>query len=114
MSDPDSGPPVACTMTPEQVAERPDVLRGPLTDTYEGVEEHEDGITLVFDGTDEALTAAATFVRHEHRCCAFAEYTIEISPPYETTRLTITGPEGTKQMFRDGMVPRLEAEVGAE
>lgn len=101
-------------MTPEQAAERPDVLRGTLADTYEGVEEREDGVTLVFDGTDEALAAAATFVKHEHRCCAFADYTIEVSPPYETTRLTVTGPEGTATMFRDGLAARLETPAESE
>lgn len=96
-------------MTAEQAAERPDVLRGPLADSYEGFEERDDGVTLVFDGTDEALAAAATFVRHEHQCCAFADYRIEVSPPYERTRLTVTGPEGTATMFRDGLAKRLAA-----
>lgn len=111
MNENDSNPPVACRMTPEQVEARPDALRGPLADAYAGVEEHDDGITLLFDGTEEALRAVATFVSHEHQCCAFADYTIDVSPPYETTRLTITGPEGTKTMFHDGLVPLLEAEA---
>lgn len=109
MTESDSDREVVCTMTAEMAAERPDVLSGVLADTYRDVEEHDDGITVVFDGTEAAVEAAATFVAHEHRCCSFAEYSIEVAPPYETTRLTITGPGETKTMFRDGMLPLLEA-----
>lgn len=109
MSEHESDRDVVCTMTPEMAAERPDVVHGPLGETFERAEVHDDGVTLVFEGTDDALDAVATFVRHEHQCCAFAEYAIEVSPPYETTRLTITGPEETTEMFGDGLVPMLEA-----
>ena len=47
----------------------------------------------------------------ELQCCAFAEYEITVAPPYEETVLTITGPDGTRQMFHDGLVNRLEAET---
>lgn len=110
MTDDDSDREVVCTMTAEMAAERPHVLRGALADTYLRTEEHDDGITIVFDGTEGAVEAAATFVSHEHQCCSFAEYSIEVAPPYETTRLTITGPEETTTMFQKGMVPLLEAE----
>ncbi|WP_255149436.1 hypothetical protein [Halorarius halobius] len=109
MSETESDPPIACEMTAEMAADRPGLVHDALADAYAGAEEHEDGVTLRFEGTEAALEAAATFVVHEHQCCAFADYRIEVSPPYETTSLTITGPEGVKQMFLDGMVPLLES-----
>lgn len=108
MSENDSTPPVACTLTPEQAAERPPEVFSTLLDHYRGAEEREDGVTVRFEGTEEALVAAARFAANELQCCAFADYRIETTPPYGETRLTITGPEGTKEMFGDGMVGRLE------
>lgn len=48
---------------------------------------------------------------HQTNWCAvrFPEYEITVSPPYEETMLSITGPDGTLQMFREGLIERLEA-----
>lgn len=111
MSENDETPAVACTLTEEQKAERPEHVRSALTASYRGAKERDDGYTLLFNGTDETLSAVATFVSNELRCCSFAKYKIEASPPYEETHLTITGPDGTKPTFREGLVDRLEAEA---
>ena len=102
---------VACTLTEEQEQERSAEVRSRLILHYVGYEETEDGLTVRFDGTDESLSALAQFTASELQCCAFAEYEITVTPPYEETVLTITGPDGTQQIFRDGLVDRLEAET---
>lgn len=102
-------PPVACTITPEPKDERSENIQTLLTN-YVGTTEREDGYTFVFDGVDETYPAIAEFVTNERVCCAFAEYVIGISPPYEETRLTITGPDGTKAVFEE-MVDLLEEET---
>lgn len=107
MNENEPTPTVACTLTEEQERERSEQEFPVLISTYEGTEERDDGYTLLFDGTDEALSAVATFVGNERRCCSFAEYTIDISPPYEKTRLTITGPDGTKATF-SGLLDQLK------
>lgn len=109
MTEDDSTPPVACTLTPERVEAYSKGVRTALGARFAGATEREDGYTLRFDGTDETLSAVATFVSNELECCSFAEYVIGVSPPYEETRLTITGPEGTKTMFRDGLIAQFEA-----
>ncbi len=109
MSGDDSTPPVACTLTPDEAAARAGDVEAALTARYERAEERDDGYTLVFAGTDESLSAAAAFVAEELKCCSFAEYEIAVSPPYGETRLTITGPEGTKELFGEGLVGLLEA-----
>jgi hypothetical protein len=99
---------VACTLTEEQRRERSEQVHSVLVSTYEGTDEHDDGYTFLFDGTDESLSAVAMFVADELQCCSFAEYSIGVLPPYEKTRLTITGPEGTKPTFNE-LVEKLES-----
>ena len=103
--------PVACTLTDEQNEKRSTQVRSTLVSHYMGAEKLDGGYTLRFNGTDEALLAVASFTVNELQCCSFAEYTINVAPPYGETRLTITGPEGTKAMFGEGLVDRLEAET---
>ncbi|QIB76042.1 Zn-dependent oxidoreductase [Halogeometricum borinquense] len=109
MGQNDSSREVACELTEEQETERSEEVRSRLITNYVGVEESEDGLKIRFEGTEESLLAAARFISSELKCCAFAEYEITVSPPYEETALTITGPDGTREMFRNGLVARLEA-----
>lgn len=110
MSQNDSKREVACTLTEEQEANRPTDVQATLIDHYLGYEEHENGVVVRFDGTDASLEALAEFTSNELQCCSFAEYEIAVSPPYEETVLTVTGPDGTKEMFQDGFVDRLDVE----
>lgn len=107
MSQNDSAPEVACTLTEEQEAERSAEVRALLISHYLGHDD-EDGLAIRFEGTDESPQAVAQFISDELQCCSFAEYEITVSPPYEETVLTVTGPEGTRQMFREGLVEQLE------
>ncbi|MFB6206025.1 MAG: Zn-dependent oxidoreductase [Haloglomus sp.] len=109
--DADSTPEVACTLTEEGRARRSDRVESTLTDAYEGSEALPNGYVVRFAGTDDALSAAAAFVAAELRCCSFAAYSLDVSPPYEETHLTVTGPEGTKETFRD-LLARLERSDG--
>lgn len=104
--DPDPTPPVACKLTPDQVADRTGEL-ATLAERFRGAEELEDGYTLRFDDADDGFESVAAFVADERECCAFADYVLETTPPYEETRLTITGPEGTKTMFGEGLLELL-------
>lgn len=110
MAEERSTPPVACTLTSSEVQERAANLRSVLSSAYTTAEEQPDGYTVVFDGSSSILPAVATFVSNELQCCSFADYEISLSPPYEETRLTITGPEGTKAMFRNGLIALLETD----
>lgn len=102
----DTTSPVACTATSKRKEGRSENDRI-LIESYAETEQREDGYTFVFEGIDEPLPAIAEFVTNERVCCAFADYEITISPPYEETRLTITGPEGTNAVFEE-MVDILE------
>lgn len=108
MRDDDPTPPVACTITEDRAEERAGWLRETLLPAYAGAEVREDHVTVAFEGTEDTLVAVARFVAEEQQCCAFADYRLEVSPPYEETRLTISGPPGTTALFADGLVDRLE------
>lgn len=108
MAQNDSEREVVCTLTEERTAERSAEVRSRLKSRYLGYENREDGLDVRFEGTDESLRAAAQFVSDELQCCSFADYEIGVSPPYDETVLTVTGPDGTRQMFREGLVERLE------
>lgn len=110
MSQNDSEHDVACTLTEGQEAERSEEVRSLLIAHYVGYKEHEDSLDIRFEGTNESLQAVAQFTSNELLCCSFADYEIKVSPPYEETVLTVTGPDGTQQMFREGLVDRLEME----
>lgn len=109
--DDESSTPVACTLTEGQDEGRYDQIRPTLESSYGGSTELDDGYTLRFDGVDGTMTALARFVSLELQCCSFAEYEIAVSPPYQETRLTITGPDGTKATFGEGLVELLETEA---
>lgn len=109
MSDHDSKRDVACTLSTDGRESRSENVRSVLSAAYRGATERADGYTLLFDGSEDALSAIATFVANERECCSFAEYAIEVSPPYERTRLTIIGPAGTKEVFND-LLEKLESE----
>jgi len=112
MSQNDSEPPVACTLTEAEYEDRPDEVRATMTDTFARAEELPDGYTLYFEGTEEPLSAVAEFTSNELECCSFAEYSIEVSPPYDETRFTVTGPDGAKELLGEGLIAKLEGEAG--
>lgn len=102
---------VACTMTDEEEAERTESTLALLVPHYTGYEERENGVDIRFEGASEALQNVAEFISNEKECCSFADYEITVGPPYDETVLTITGPDGTRPMFRDAFAERLEAEA---
>lgn len=103
--------PVACTLTDEQAEQRPEVVQSVLISKYAGYDELENGVRVWFDGTDESLHAVAWFASNELDCCSFATYEITVSPPYNQTILTITGPDGTRELFSTGFIERLKAKT---
>lgn len=109
MQDDDSRSAVECTLSSEAAAKRAENLDEVLAGAYAGADELEDGYSIRFEGVDGTLLAVSRFVANERRCCAFADYRIELSPPYEETRLRFTGPDGTAELAR-GLVDRLDAE----
>lgn len=98
----DEEPPVVCTIDrdSEKAERRRKQARQELVPNYIDTEELEDGYRLRFAGAD-SLMGVAHFVKEERKCCSFADYQIELEPPYDETKLIIRGPEGTKDLFQE-------------
>lgn len=79
--------------------DREEQAKTELVPRYEGYREREDGFVFEFEADGGALQGVAEFVDQERVCCSFAEYHLVFAPPYDTVRLTVTGPEGTKELF---------------
>lgn len=103
-----SEPPIACTATKDDIDAQATHVHSALEPRYLGADEHANGYVLRFDGVEDAIVEVATFLADEFQCCSFAEFSVHIAPPYEETRLRISGPEGTKALFEDGFVNRLK------
>lgn len=105
---PENEPPVECTIDrdSEKARERKEQARNELRPNYLGAKELSDGYAVRFEGAD-SLMGVARFVDEERKCCSFPDYQIELPPPYDETKLTITGPEGTKDLFQE-FIERLE------
>lgn len=109
MDQSDSTPDIKCTMDrDEELAERSERIKSNLVPHYQGYEEADGELSIRFAGTDEAVTAVARFITNELLCCSFAEYEFSVSPPYDHTVLTMSGPDGTREMFRKEFISRLE------
>ena len=65
-------------------------------------QELPDGYALRF-GADELLTVAA-FIENERQCCPFFTFTVEVTPGHGPLWLRLTGPEGAKEAFEQGLI----------
>ena len=103
-SDPGADLEVACGLSEEERERRQGSwVERTFLASVRDVEELEDGYAWVFDGSDDVLEAAATFVRRETDCCPFATFHLEVSPGLEEVRLRFTGPDGTKELLEGGL-----------
>lgn len=99
---------VACTSNEDETETRHEIAREELLPYYRGVEERTDGYRFMFEGSPDALDAAADFVRRESQCCSFASFRIEYEPPYDEVALSFVGPEGTRDLLREGFSEAFE------
>ena len=100
--------PVACTLDEAGKEQRRDWVAETLVDALRGAQEREDGCEFVFEGTDDVLTAAATFVQRESKCCAFARFRIDVPQGFDEVRLLFAGPEGTKDLLEVGLLEEFD------
>jgi hypothetical protein len=98
---------VRCTIDPDDAAERRAWARDELVPHVERTEALDDGLALVFDAA--ALEPLAELVANEAVCCSFADFRIDYQPPYDTVRLTVTGPDGAADLFHEGFVEGFDA-----
>jgi hypothetical protein len=100
---------VACTQTDDEIEDRIENDREAFLTYHESATDLEDGYRFRFEGSVEALAAVADFVGREARSCSFATFRIEYGPPNDEVTLAFTGPEGTRELLREGFFEEYDA-----
>ena len=92
---------VTCTLTEDgQAAIKKGEGRSSLFGSITAAREMSDGFELAFPAG--SVAQIREFVAAESQCCGFLTFTIDERE--DETRLTLSGPEGTKAFVR-GMIP---------
>lgn len=99
---PEAAPIIACDLNafdPAQAA-RYKELMAMLRYAQPDVTETEGGLVFTFADADAALCLAAMeFATLERRCCPFLTFLLELAPAGGPLTLTLSGPEGTKEIL---------------
>src|SRR5262245_21495424 len=96
--DPESLP-IACTLTPLELASRRDALLPALLARARSREPIRGGLRWEFAPEPGLLTQAATVIDAEHRCCRFLRFHLIVEPGDGPVWLEVTGPEGTDEFL---------------
>jgi len=57
-------------------------------------------LRLTFDLTDGSIARIASVIERERRCCPFLDFVLEIPAAADSVTLTVSGPDGTSELFR--------------
>ena len=97
-------PPVACTLDEAAAEQRRTEAQNEFFPLIEDVAELERGYVFTLTGEAETIDQVAAWIRAEAACCAFATYEMTVEPDLAAVELRVTGPEGTKDLYREGVV----------
>jgi hypothetical protein len=93
-------PPIACTLSPDQLRERGDALLPGLMRRAESVTDLPNGLRLRFASRDGLLTELATVMEQERLCCRFLHFQLTADSNGGPVTLDVTGPPGTREVLR--------------
>lgn len=99
---------VECTLDVERAERRADRVEDGLVHHIEAAEELENGYRLVFERTTDAFEAAAELFWLESQCCADEDFAITLPADGQPFWVDMTGPEGTKELARQGFFEAIE------
>jgi hypothetical protein len=108
MSNPSSGPILACNSTaiPHEVRPLHQANTRRIFASVQEVRELETGYGLRFADEDDLLSTVAAFLRYERLCCPCFHFTLEMEPDHGPIWLSITGAIDMKAFLRsEGLVP---------
>ena len=102
--------PIACTLTPGELAARRDeLLTGVVAHARERAE-RPGGFAWRFDAGPDILRAIAAVIDRERQCCAFLRFELTVEPAGGPVWLAVTGPAGTKELLADVVAGPVKAE----
>jgi hypothetical protein len=85
-------PPIACTLTPDQLRARRDGLLPGLAERAQSIEQVDGRICMRFAPHPEIVTTIAKVVDAERQCCRFLAFTFSIPPDLGAITLEIAAP----------------------
>jgi hypothetical protein len=94
--------PIACTLTPDGMADRTQWLRRLGAESLVSGERRDDRLELRFEASAE--DEVRRWVRAEGECCAFLGF--DLDPAGEELRVRVTGPPGAEPVL-DGLLAAL-------
>ena len=95
----DAAPQIACTLSSKEKRARVAKAEGELLDDVLRIEDLVNGYTLWFAVEPGRLRRLAEFVELESQCCAFLDFEIRLGAGAKEVALSLTGPEGTKEVL---------------
>src|SRR5215470_7322828 len=94
-------PPIACTLSPDELRATADSLLPGLIRDGRRVTPLPDGLRIELDATSETLRQVVDVIERERRCCAFLRFELGVPPNAGAFSLTVTGPDGSSLLFAD-------------
>ncbi len=91
--------PIACTLTPAELAAMRDRLLPGLLARASAKESIPGGYRWRFEPTPELVKDAGAVINAEHRCCRFLRFLLVVEPGDGPILLELTGPEGTGEFL---------------
>jgi hypothetical protein len=89
-----------CSLSPEQLQQRRQVLIPGLLKRADQVTSLDDGFRLRFAYRDGLLAELARVIEQEQTCCSFLRFRLSVEPGAGPITFEVTGPPGTGQMLR--------------
>jgi hypothetical protein len=93
--------PVACSLSPDELARRRDEVVVPLFSARQEVQELPDGYALRFPGDEAWATRLLALIALERACCPFFTFELVFEPQRGPLWLRLRGPAGTKEVVAD-------------
>jgi len=98
-SDQEKPLPIACTLTPAELAAGRDTLLPGLLAKAEAKEPIPGGIRFRFAATPDRAREIAAVIDAEHQCCRFLRFVLGVEPGDGPIWLEVTGPEGSEDFL---------------
>ena len=93
--------PIACTLTPDELAARRRELLPGLAARAERIERIADGVRLLFAPAPDLLATIAGVIEAERQCCKFLGFALNAEPNDGPIALIITAPPAAQGILAE-------------
>jgi hypothetical protein len=98
--------PIACTLTPREMAARASTLLPELLKRVREQQDLPDGFRLRFEATSDTLQQITAVIDVERQCCRFLQFQVTVEPDEGPIWLAVSGPPGTREFLASLVEPR--------